>query len=146
MNSNSIEKKWYANWKRKYWKLSMDHFKDNLRNNYLILKFSYFFFLIITIFFSYAFFNNYFLPFLITRVDQPVTKHLNTQVKPDPRVVLLLFMVLKWALLLSSCRLWTWSPWPSLWLVVSTRGQFVLHDYLSSNGLFGTRLFGPKRM
>jgi hypothetical protein len=32
------------------------------------------------------------------------------------------------AFLLSSCRLQTWSPWPSLWHATSTRGQFVLHD------------------
>ncbi len=32
------------------------------------------------------------------------------------------------ALLLSSCRLRTWSPWPSLWHVANTKGQYVLHD------------------
>jgi hypothetical protein len=34
------------------------------------------------------------------------------------------------ALLLSSCRLRTWSPWPSLWHAACTRGQSVLHDLL----------------
>jgi hypothetical protein len=34
----------------------------------------------------------------------------------------------KKALLLSSCRLRTRSPWPSLWHAASTRGQSVLHD------------------
>ncbi len=32
------------------------------------------------------------------------------------------------ALFLNSCKLWTWSSWPSLWHVASTKGQSVLHD------------------
>jgi len=40
----------------------------------------------------------------------------------------LLYLSLTRALLLSSCRLRTRSPWLSLWHATSTRGQFVLHD------------------
>ncbi len=32
------------------------------------------------------------------------------------------------ALLLNSCRLRTWSPWPNLWHAASTKAQSVLHD------------------
>jgi hypothetical protein len=44
----------------------------------------------------------------------------NIFVQPCPSLTL--------ALLLSSCRLRTRSPWPSLWHAASTRGQSVLHD------------------
>jgi hypothetical protein len=32
------------------------------------------------------------------------------------------------ALLLNSCKLQTWSPWPNLWHAANTKRQFVLHD------------------
>jgi len=44
---------------------SMDHSKDNFKNNYLIFKFNYFSFLIITclLLLLLLLFNNYFSPF-----------------------------------------------------------------------------------
>ncbi len=49
-------------------------------------------------------------------------KSRNVFVQPCPSPTL--------ALLLSSCKLRTWLPWPSLWHVANTKGQFVLHDLL----------------
>jgi len=47
---------------------SMDHSKDNLKNNYLIFKPNYFIFKKKTIFFSYYFLNNY-LTFFLTNTS-----------------------------------------------------------------------------
>ncbi len=44
----------------------------------------------------------------------------NTFVQPCPSPTLIV--------LLSSCRLQTQSPWPSLWHVANTRGKSIFHD------------------